>query len=373
VDADLDNFATRFWLSADYLLWWTKGEQLPALLTAGSSKDTVPGALGQPGTQVLFGGEVNDEVRSGARFRGGYWFTRDQTFGMDGTFFFLGGQSTHFSDASEGLPMRARPFFNVNSNKEDASPVAFPGHQAGSFVGSVSSFLWGADTNLRGMLFRGPSYQVSLLGGFSMNAMIWYLAVAETIATSIPPLTRRIDEDVRSGRLAYLLSRPNSYVLYNFAQYLGERLVRFCINGVVAACMALLLVGPPHFTWLGVLAWPFVTFLALCIDFVAYFAIGLLAFWTEDTNSFNIIYSRLTLVLGGVLVPLEVFPQPLRGIAQALPFSAILYGPARTLVHFDLGSFGRLLLQQGVTLGVGCLILGAIYRVAIRRVNINGG
>src|SRR5579872_3778876 len=43
---------------------------------------------------------------------------------------------------------------------------------------------------------------VSSLGGFNMNAMIWYLAVAETIATSVPPLTRRIDEDVRSGRLA---------------------------------------------------------------------------------------------------------------------------------------------------------------------------
>jgi ABC-2 type transport system permease protein len=214
---------------------------------------------------------------------------------------------------------------------------------------------------------------VSLLGGFSMNAMIWYLAVAETIATSIPPLTRRIDEDVRTGRLAYLLGRPNSYVLYNLAQYLGERLVRFCINGVIAAVIALLLVGPPHFTWMGVLTWPLVTFLALCIDFVAYFGIGLLAFWTEDTNSFTIIYSRLTLVLGGVLVPLEVFPQPLRDIARALPFSAILYGPARTLVHFDLASFSGLLLQQGVTLGVGCLILGAIYRVAIRRVNINGG
>ena len=76
---------------------------------------------------------------------------------------------------------------------------------------------------------------VSLLGGFSINDMIWYLAAAETIATSMPQLTRRIDEDVRSGRLAYLLGRPYNYVLYNFAQYLGERLVRFCINGVVAA------------------------------------------------------------------------------------------------------------------------------------------
>jgi ABC-2 type transport system permease protein len=214
---------------------------------------------------------------------------------------------------------------------------------------------------------------VSLLGGFSMNAMIWYLAAAETIATSMPPLTRRIDEDVRSGRLAYLLGRPNSYVFYNFAQYLGERLVRFCLNGVVASVVALLIVGPPHFTWIGVLAWPFVTFLALCIDFAAYFAIGLLAFWTEDTNSFTIIYSRLTLVLGGVLVPLEVFPQPLRGFAQVLPFSAILYGPARTLVLFDPVAFGGLLVQQAITLGAACLVVGAIYRVAIRRVNINGG
>jgi ABC-2 type transport system permease protein len=78
-------------------------------------------------------------------------------------------------------------------------------------------------------------------------------------------------------------------------------------------------------------------------------------------------------VLGGVLAPLEIFPQPLRSIAQALPFSAILYGPARTLVHFELATFGALLLQQALTILVGVVVLLAIYQVAIRRVNINGG
>src|SRR5205814_5215181 len=121
--------------------------------------------------------------------------------------------------------------------------------------------------------------------------------------------------------------------------------------------LALVMVGPPHFTWQGALLWPLVTFLALCIDFVCYFGIGLLAFWTEDTQSFSFVFSRLTLVLGGVLAPLEIFPQPLRSIAQVLPFSAILYGPARTLAHFELDRFGWLLLQQALTLGVGCLIL----------------
>jgi len=214
---------------------------------------------------------------------------------------------------------------------------------------------------------------VTVLKGFTISDMIWYLVVAETIALSLPQLTRRIDQEVRSGQLAYLLGRPCNYVFYNFAQYLGERLVRLSINGAVGALLALIFVGLPHFTWMGVLAWPLVTFFALSIDFVAYFSIGLLAFWTEETSSFALIFNRLTLVLGGVLAPLTILPEPLRSIARALPFSAILYGPAQTLIHFGVYQFAWLLLQQVITLVVGGLILLAVYLVAIRRVNINGG
>jgi ABC-2 type transport system permease protein len=213
----------------------------------------------------------------------------------------------------------------------------------------------------------------TVLSGFTISDMIWYLVAAETIAMSMPALTRRIDMEVRSGQLAYLLGRPCSYILYNYAQYMGERLIRLLINGIIGAALALVFVGLPHFTWMGVIAWPLVTLLALSIEFVAYFSIGLLAFWTEDTNAFSFVFSRLTLVLGGVLAPIEIFPQPLRSIAQALPFSTILYGPARTLVHFELDRFGWLLLQQIGTLAVGSLILMTVYSIAIRRVNINGG
>jgi ABC-2 type transport system permease protein len=228
----------------------------------------------------------------------------------------------------------------------------------------ILSELWNTTFALRG---------ARVLSGFSINDLIWYLVIAETIAMSVPNLTRRIDQEVRSGQLAYLLGRPCSYVLYNFAHYLGERLVRLCMNGIVGAVLALLVAGLPHFTWMGVLAWPLVLFLALCIDFIAYFSIGLLAFWTEETQSFNLVFSRLTLVLGGVLAPLEIFPQPLRSIAQALPFSAILYGPSRTLVHFEWDRFAWLLVQQTSMIAIGSLILLGMYGIALRRVNINGG
>jgi ABC-2 type transport system permease protein len=228
----------------------------------------------------------------------------------------------------------------------------------------ILSQLWKTTFALRG---------ARVLSGFSINDLVWYLVIAETIVLSMPSLTRRIDQEVRSGQLAYLLGRPCSYVLYNFAHYLGERMVRLCMNGLVGAVLALLVVGPPHFTWMGVLVWPLVLLLAVCIDFTAYFSIGLLAFWTEETQSFTLIFSRLTLVLGGVLAPLEIFPQPLRSIAQALPFSAILYGPSRTLVHFEWDRFVWLLVQQGIMVAIGSAILLTIYSVAIRRVNINGG
>jgi len=212
-----------------------------------------------------------------------------------------------------------------------------------------------------------------LLAGFTVSDMVWYVAAAEIIATSMPALTRRIDQEVRSGELAYLLGRPCSYILYNYAHYLGERLVRLVLNGVIAAGVALIFVGPPHFTWAGVAAWPLAVLLAISIEFACYFSIGLLAFWTENTQSFSFIFSRLALVLGGVLAPIEIFPQPLRSIAQALPFSTILYGPARTLIHFEPARFLGLLVQQGITLAVTSMILLALYTIAIRRVSINGG
>lgn len=214
---------------------------------------------------------------------------------------------------------------------------------------------------------------VHALGGYTINGIIWYVAVTEIIALSLPPLTRQIDQEVRSGQIAYLLGRPCNYVLYRFAQYLGERMVRLAINIPSAAILAWLFVGPPPISLFSVIAWLPTLLLALCIDYLVYVAIGLLAFWTEDTTPFFFVINRLALILGGVLAPLVVLPQPIRGIAEVLPFSAVYYDPASTLVHFTLTAFGTVLLQQALTLAAVGAFLFVIYALAMRRVSINGG
>jgi ABC-2 type transport system permease protein len=178
---------------------------------------------------------------------------------------------------------------------------------------------------------------------------------------------------VRSGQLAYLLGRPCNYVLYHFASYLGERLTRIAISGPVAIVLALLFVGLPHLSLWGMLVWPLLALLAMTLEFVIQFSIGLLAFWIEETTSFALIFNRLTLLFGGVLLPLSIFPEPLRSITEALPFSAIAYGPARTLVHFEPAFFWTLLVRQLITVLVLGLLLALLYRAALRRTSINGG
>ena len=212
------------------------------------------------------------------------------------------------------------------------------------------------------------------IAGFSVAQMVWYLALTEAIIMSRPRLSGIIDEEVRSGEIAYRLVRPYAYAGYHLAAHSAERGVRFLVNLGVGATLALLYVGPVTLAWSALPVALGVAALGLLIDFLALFAIGLLAFWIEETSSVQLIYSRCVMLLGGMLLPMEVFPEPIGSIARALPFSTMVYAPARlALAGGDAGWVLSLVARQGVTLAVGGGLVWLLYRAAVRRVNVNGG
>ncbi len=211
------------------------------------------------------------------------------------------------------------------------------------------------------------------LGGLTLAQMLWYLAMTEAITLSTPRVAQEVDQDVRTGALAVQLIRPLSYPLARLWMTLGERLVRFALNVAVGSMLALLLVGPIAFTPLGLLMFALTLPLAFVLDFLGNFLIGLAAFWIEDTSGLALIYSRLTMILGGMLIPLELFPERLQPILRALPFAGIVYGPARMFVHPELGFMANLVVRQGIAIGVFAIAVALVYRVALRRIFSNGG
>jgi ABC-2 type transport system permease protein len=203
--------------------------------------------------------------------------------------------------------------------------------------------------------------------------MLWYLAMTEAITLSAPRIAQEVDQDVRTGALAVQLIRPLEYPLARLWTTLGERLVRFALNGEVGAAIALLFVWPINFSAAGLLMFALALPMAFVLDFLGNFLIGLAAFWIEDTSGLTLIYSRVTMILGGMLIPLELFPERLQPILRALPFASIVYGPARLFVHPDAAFLADLVVRQGIAIGAFALVVTAVYRIALGRIHSNGG
>lgn len=211
------------------------------------------------------------------------------------------------------------------------------------------------------------------LGGLSLPQMLWYLAVTESIILSGPRVAQSVDQDVRTGAISIHFIRPLSYPLYCLFNTLGERAVRFCVNMFVGALISIIFVGLVPINPLGFFCFLTVLPLAFIVDFLGNFLIGLAAFWLEDTNGLVLIYSRLTMILGGMLIPLELFPDSWQATLKLLPFSTIVYGPARLFVAPDWSFYQDVLLRQVIACFVFACAVALVFRIASRRVFANGG
>jgi ABC-2 type transport system permease protein len=225
--------------------------------------------------------------------------------------------------------------------------------------------LWKATSQSQGVL---------QMTGYTLVQLIWYLAFTEAMITSTRNLTSlEVDEEVRSGNLAYRLARPLSYPLHHLGAELGERILRFALNLAVGCLVALLLVGPIPFAATALPAALSAALLAFLIDFAISFTISLFSFWIEDTTGLHLLYRRLLMLAGGMLIPLEAYPDWLERIARALPFQYLVYQPARLFVGQDPAMVWPVLLTQAWMLALSLIPLIGVYKLGLRRVSLQGG
>ena len=213
----------------------------------------------------------------------------------------------------------------------------------------------------------------SRVGDLTLPQMLWYLTIAESIQLSAYRVATEVDEDVRTGRLSIQLLRPVSYTFARMAQAIGERVVRFALNLGVGSIVVWFLVGPIRITAIGALMFVVALPIAFAIDFLGNFAVGLGAFWMESTVGLQIAYSRMSMLLGGLMMPIDVFPVAVQPILRALPFAGIMYGPARLFVTGDPSVFRFTMVSQTGALAVFGAIVWVIQHAAMRRIQNHGG
>lgn len=217
------------------------------------------------------------------------------------------------------------------------------------------------------------SQGAEVIAGLTLADTIWYFLIAEMIELGKFRHDQRISEEVKDGSIAYTLSRPYNYLAYHFFNGLGESVVKMVLIFFLGMPIVLLNAGLPSLTLQSLPAILLVLFLALVLDFCMASSIGLLAFVTEDTFSFRLIYQKLMFILGGLLIPLDFLPAWLQRIARLLPFSQVTYAPAKLFVAFEWQLFLNTLALQTFWIAVMGSLLFLQYRWATRRLVVNGG
>lgn len=165
----------RFWALGEYLYWFIRGDHASVpLATTGPVGAAHAGALGEPGTQVLIGPDLNYKPVSGGKLWLGYWLDPDMTIGVQASGFCLETHTVHekyYSNRTDGAPVIARPFFNVLTGQEDAMILTSPADALGGrYLGGIDLFgdsrTWGGEANLLFNLAAAPTMRWDLVGGF---------------------------------------------------------------------------------------------------------------------------------------------------------------------------------------------------------------
>jgi ABC-2 type transport system permease protein len=204
------------------------------------------------------------------------------------------------------------------------------------------------------------------------RSLVWYLAATEWIVLSAPPVHLEIQEAIRRGDVVYQLGRPVSYVIAEFAAALGLLACRAPLLGLTAFLCAYAFTGwiPP----LGTLALVVPFGLAAAALLTALFlGTGLLAFWLQDVSPVYWVGQKLMFILGGLMLPLTLYPEAVRRIAALTPFPVVLGEPASFLLKDAMVTPGALVRNLAIWCGVTALALGWIFRRARIALTINGG
>lgn len=203
--------------------------------------------------------------------------------------------------------------------------------------------------------------------------LLWYIAFNEWILIAVPDIEMDMQYEVKSGQLAYFLPRPISYLGAKILEGLGALLVNMLVLGIVACVFAWL--------WTGQLPLPsmqfcFALFLGILGGFLSLLftmVTGISAFFIDEVEPYRWVWEKLLFVFGGLMLPLTVYPGWMQTIAQWTPFPAILGGRSGLIFHFEASSIFWILVSLSTWIIIAFLLLYALYRKGLTKLNIEGG
>lgn len=208
------------------------------------------------------------------------------------------------------------------------------------------------------------------VAGYTKTELIWYIIIGEFILYTCNRTYKFIAEQVKSGQIANMLIKPVDFIKYMIADDLSV-IVKGVINAICGITLGLIFAGPINMTLVGLIFIGTSIIIAVFMGIYIQLIIGLLAFYTEENDSFWLIIQKLMLFL--VFTPLEFYPSIIQKMFLLLPTTYVTYAPARIFTKFELSSSAMILESQTIALIILIIITRMLYKKGVEKINVNGG
>lgn len=181
-----------------------------------------------------------------------------------------------------------------------------------------------------------------------------------------------VADSIRTGDVVSDLMKPMDFQIYWLSRDLGRAvchwLTRFVPTFVIGAVLFDLALPGAITTWMAFFA---SVNLAILVSFGWRFLLNLTAFWLLDVRGINMMAILVLNFFSGLLVPISFFPGWLRGIAEWLPFRAIVMVPVEVFLG-QRPPQSAFLIQA--FWAAALLLLGqVVLNAAVRKVVVQGG
>jgi len=204
------------------------------------------------------------------------------------------------------------------------------------------------------------------IGGFGEPEMFLYYAAVILVGKIVQStdLEQGVSQDIYEGGLTRYLLYPVPYGVVKYVQQVGA-MGPAALQILLFGAWIPFVVGFPGDVSIASIAMGIgAIVMANLLNFLITYPIQLVSFWAENVWSLMVMHRFASALLGGMLVPLSLFPGGARLLLEALPFRYLFAFPVETL----LGRISPAEWAVGMAIGLGwCGVLALIGRAVWRR------
>ncbi|MBI2032684.1 MAG: ABC-2 family transporter protein [Candidatus Levybacteria bacterium] len=216
----------------------------------------------------------------------------------------------------------------------------------------------------------------SRLFGYTQNMMLTYILLTSiTNAFVISTRTHEIGDEINSGDLSNFLIKPINYFLYWFWKDIGDKAMNIVFS-IAELTILFFILRPPvfiqtDFTFLSLFC--ISIFLAIVLYFFVNILLGMIGFWSPEVWAPRFIFSIILGFFAGNYFPLDILPNTVFKIFEALPFSYLIYFP----IKIYLGQIGLPEILNGFLLmvlwiGIFFIFVQVVWRKGLKAYTAQG-